>query len=537
MLRILAVFLVGSCIAIGCDDKHADEHGSGAHEVDDHGGEHDDHDGEEHGDEHGHDHDDEVVRWTSFGGSTQLYAEYPPLHENESATIRVHLTRLDDWRPLNDAAVTVVLDVGGSASKMSADRVAPGIYEANLSPKTSGSGTLRVETAGDTHSREVAVSQAGDHADLHEGHDDDGHDHAEVEKVAFGLEQQWSIDFGLQQVVRDVVRPSFDAFGSLEPRLGGEGVVYADSRGRISGDDIPSLGDRVTRGQTLAWLTPSIAEQGDFASLDLAVRQATTRLKAAKVERDRLARLVGDGVVPRRRLIEAEFAVEQAESEVSAAKSRLGQARGVTSTGKRPSGSIPLKSPIDGVVVGVDVPPGLIVESGRQLFRIVDPDPIWLRVDVPEAHITRLENVSGVWFTAQGFEEPFELYDVPVAVGGTVSPKSRTLPVIVEVPNPGGRLRPGMFANVRVVEGGGAESVVVPKRAIVFEDGVPVAYAMVDAERFERRSLQLGPRTAHGFVVERGLEAGEWVVTDGAFAVRLASMGEQEGGGHHGHAH
>lgn len=553
----MAVFLAAALATTGCDDHghdhgdddhshaaseghgdKADDHGHGDDGHDDHGPGEDDHGQDDHGDDHGHDHGDEAVGWTSFSDQSQLFAEYAPLHESEISSFRVHLTDLKTWRPISDVRVKVTVDVGGVKAIGTAKEVAPGIFEVDVAPRDRGEGTIIVAVADrDEHRREVAVSAEGDHDELHEGHDEEGHDHASIEPVSFTLEQQWSIDFGLAQVADEPVRPTFDAFGTLEPRLGGEGVVYANSRGRISGGEIPTLGDRVERGETLAWITPSVAEQGDFASLDLAVRQAKTRLNAARVERDRLKRLVGEGVVPERRLIEANFAVDEAEANLDAAESRLGQARGVSGTGERPRGSIALKAPIDGVIVGLDVPPGLIVEAGRPLFQIVDLDPLWLRVEVPETHIPSLDSVSGVWFTVEGFEQPFELYDVPVSIGGTVDPRSRTLPVIVEVPNPMERLKPGMFANAHVVRGAAAEKPVVPKRAIVFEDGVPVAYAMVDAETFERRPLRLGPRTSGGFVAERGLEAGEWVVTDGAFAVRLAALGDQGGGGHHGHAH
>lgn len=536
------ITLLLGLLLIGCPsgaDDHGHDHAEGDEAHDDHEGQ-GDHENPGDADDHGHDHGSERVGWTSFTGKTQLFAEYTPLHANEWASFRIHLTTLEDWRPVTGKSVRVGVETEAGPSAHEAREVAPGIFEVRLRPKAKGKATLRVITMfdqPDTHTREVVISAEGDHDELHEGHDEEGaHEHDEEELIAFTLEQQWSIEFGLAEIEVAKVRPTFDAYGSLEPRLGGEGVVYADSRGRITGDEVPSLGARVERGQTLAWLTPSIAEQGDFASLDLAVRQAETRLRAAKVERDRLARLADDGVIPRRRLVDADFAVEEAQSNLQAARSRVSQARGVTSTGRRPAGSVAMKAPIDGIVVGVDVPPGLIVEQGRPLFRIVDADPIWLRVDVPEVHVSNLEKVSGAWFDVAGFDEPFERFDVPVSVGGTVDEKSRTLPLIIEVPNPDLQLRPGMFANVHVVDGEPYDSVVIPNDAIVYEEGIPVAYVMVNAENFERRPLRLGERSAGTVAVERGLEADEWVVTDGSFAVRLAALGDNATAGH-GHQH
>ncbi len=540
-----AAILIAILALAGCDHGHehgADEHGHGhdeqghdEHSHDEHA--HDDH-GDEHGhDDHGHDHGKETVKWTSFAEKTQVFAEYKPLHDGESVEFHIHITRLRDWKALSEGQGQLTLEVSDKSTTSQTESVAPGIFKARLKPPAKGEGTLKFEYNGDVHTRKVSISGDGDHDSKHEGHDkeDGAHVHNEEENIAFGLEQQWSINFGLAPIKRSAVRPTFDAFGVIQPRLGGEGVVHAQSAGRISGDQIPTLGAQVKRGQDLAWLTPAVAEQGDFASLDLAVRQSTTRLRAAKVERDRLQKLVDQGVIPSRRLTEAQFKVEEAEAALAAARSRSGQARGVVGTGSRPKGSIPIKAPIDGIVVSVDVPPGLIVESGRPLFRIVDPDPLWLRIDVPERYVPNIADISGLWFEVEGLEKPLELFDVPISTGGTVDPTSRTLPMVVEVPNPNGALKPGMFADVHVVKGAPFESVVVPKAAIVYEEGVPVAYAMVDGETFERRPLKLGAAAADHIEVQRGLRDGEWVVTDGAFAIRLAALGEVDAG--HGHHH
>lgn len=530
----IALMLFGSiaCHSDHAHDDHAhDEPAHDDHAHDDHA--HDDHDEPAHDDHDDHDHGSEKVRWTSFGEKTQLFTEYPPLHALESATVRLHVTLLEDWSVVENPTIEVEFS-GGQSSDVR--RVSPGIFETTLAPREQGLKTLEITVDGDRHSREVAVSVDGDHDHKHEGHDEHGdHDHDDDSMIDFSLEQQWSIAFNMAEVVEREVRPSFKAFGSLVARTGGKGVIYAETRGRITVDSMPNLGARVSRGQTLARLTPSLSDQGDLASLDLAVRNAQTRLSAARTERDRIKGLVDDGIVARKRLVDATFAVEEAESNLAAAQSRQRQSRGVSSTGSRTTDSIALKSPIDGIVVGIDVPPGLIVESGKPLFHIVDPDPIWLQVHVPEAQVSALNRIDGVWFAVPGSDEPLEFMNVPVHMGGMIDVDSRTLPVVVEIPNSDGRLRPGMFADVNLIEGPARDSIVIPNDAVVYEDGVPVAYVMADAERFERRPLKLGTRFSRWVAVDRGLEAGEWVVTEGSFALRLAGI-EDPGGGH-GHHH
>jgi RND family efflux transporter MFP subunit len=263
---------------------------------------------------------------------------------------------------------------------------------------------------------------------------------------------------------------------------------------------------------------------------------AEVKLRAARSERARLEGLLADGVVPERRVVEARFAEEQAQGALNAARRRMGQAKGASGNKtRRGQGSIELRAPLSGVVVSVDVPPGLYVQAGHPLLRIVAADPLWLEVAIPEVHVALLKDATGVWFEVDGIDEPFEVTDTRLSIGGVVDTETRTLPLIVEVPNPDGRLRPGMFANVHVISGEMDETLAVPRAAIVREDGLNVAFVATDGETFERRSVRLGARDGALVRVESGLREGEWVVTDGAFAVRLAGLGDQPAG--HGHTH
>ena len=70
----------------------------------------------------------------------------------------------------------------------------------------------------------------------------------------------------------------------------------------------------------------------------------------------------------------------------------------------------------------------------------------------------------------------------------------------------------------------------------IYEDGQPVAYVQTEGESFERRPLGLGATDGSYTLVERGVEAGEYVVTTGAYQVYLASLSTGEIGDH-GHPH
>ena len=515
---------------VACEGKHGHDH-------DDHNEhEHDDH---AHGDDD-HAHDDEHAereKWTHFGAWTQVYTEFDSLHVGEPAKFHVHVTKLSGWLAMRDGTVEVTLKFGDAvATSQAVSPGRPGIFEVELTPPAGAVGEGEIEV----------VVKSGDRVDAHSGHvhlasaaHDHDHEegtHAHEEPITFLLEQQWSIAFGMSRVEPRRVRKTFEAYGRLRAPLGGEGVVHAPVGGRVVGDELPMLGSTVEKDQELAWLVPALADQGDLAGLELARSKAQTELRAAQSDRRRLEGLVRDGVVPERRLIDAKFAEEQAQAAYAAARRRMGQARGASgSKTRRGQGSVALRAPMTGVVVAVDVPPGLYVDAGHALFQIVDPDPLWLEVAIPEAHVPRLPQATGVWFEVEGFPKPFEVTQAPLWAGGVVDAVSRTLPLMVEVRNPEGALKPGMFADVRVITGEQEQALAVPVESVIRVDGLDVAFVGIDGETFERRAVRLGARDGEHVEVQSGIEEGEWVVTDGSFAIRLAALGDQAAG--HGHSH
>ena len=122
-----------------------------------------------------------------------------------------------------------------------------------------------------------------------------------------------------------------------------------------------------------------------------------------------------------------------------------------------------------------------------------------------------------------------------VASGGVVNEKTRTLPLIFEVPNPNGQLKSGMFVRAQVFTATTQRGIVIPLSSVVDEDGQPVAYVELEGELFERRPLKVGTRQGDLVQILEGLKPGDRVVTRGAYNIRLqAASGAVPA---HGHAH
>ena len=257
-----------------------------------------------------------------------------------------------------------------------------------------------------------------------------------------------------------------------------------------------------------------------------------------------------------------------------------------------------LKAPIGGVVVAKNVKEGDYVKTGEVLFRIVDLSNLWAELDAYESDLPWLRYGQDVVFSVEGVPGESFLGQISF-IEPEVNRKTRTVAVRVNVPNPDGRLKPGMFVRsivaARLAVGGKvyapeftgkwispmhpevvkdgpgqcdvcgmdlvpAESlgyvdhasepapVIVPSSAVLQTGKRAVVYVeKPNAERptYDGREIVLGPRAGDNYIVISGLESGDRVVTNGAFKIDSAlqiqakpSMMNPSGGGQNpGHNH
>ena len=496
-------------------------------------------------DDHGHDqasqedHDegDTTIAVTHFTGVTELFVEFPALVVGQESPFLAHLTRLDNFQPFADGVVTLTLSGGGVADEVfsvDAARV-PGIFRPVALPRhpvtrqvslhLQGEGLDVVHSLGEyvvypSHAAALAAMPA---------EEDPG------DAISYLKEQQWQVDFALTQAIEGEARASIQATGTLRPRADGEVYLSASSAGHLRAKgDFPYPGMPVEPGQLLATIAPRLGAGGDLSTLKAARDKALSEYQLARQERQRLEKLWKQEVIAEHRVHEAESAEVVSKAELDSAERRYRQSTGGNETGA----GIPILAPIGGVLARVNVAPGQYVHEGDALFHIVNVDRLWLEARIAEADIGVLQQPTGAWFTLKGFEGSFNTFDLDgalVALGGAIDPVSRTAPLIFAFDNPGQRLRTGMFANVRVYTGKVARGVMVPSSAVFNDGGQEVVYVMLGGESFARRMVRLGIRDGDRVQVISGVAAGERVVSQGSYLVRLASASTAEAG--HGHAH
>jgi Cu(I)/Ag(I) efflux system membrane fusion protein len=161
---------------------------------------------------------------------------------------------------------------------------------------------------------------------------------------------------------------------------------------------------------------------------------------------------------------------------------------------------------------------GMAVRPGMELYHIADLSTLWLSVEAFEDQIAWLKIGSEAAVTLSYF--PGETFTGRVRyIEPEVSEKTRTVPLKLEVPNPSGRLRAGMYATVRFRPVVAKGAVLVPSLAVLRTGERNLVVVANGGGRFTPRDVELGAEGDGHVAVTRGLEPGERVVTSAQFLI------------------
>ena len=178
-------------------------------------------------------------------------------------------------------------------------------------------------------------------------------------------------------------------------------------------------------------------------------------------------------------------------------------------------------APASGIVLAREALPGKYVEPGTTLYEVADLSTIWISADIYESEVAavRLNQPASVTFAAY----PGTTFRGNVSyIYPSLNIDTRTVRVRVELPNPGLKLKPGMYGNV-LVQTDAVHTLVVPKEAVL-ETGLRQLVFMDRGQgRYEPASVKLGRRSQDDVEVLEGLKEGDLIVTSANFLLDAES--------------
>jgi RND family efflux transporter MFP subunit len=295
------------------------------------------------------------------------------------------------------------------------------------------------------------------------------------------------------------------------------------------------LGDRVSRGQVIAKVEDrEIREQVNQSEANIEVNRATVNsrendLKVAKNALERAQTSFERQILSRQALEDAEARYNSAVSQVTVAKAQLASTQARLDELKVNLGNTQLVAPMDGVVSRRLLDPGGVAGGNTVVLSIVNIGTVRLVANLVEKDFRRVQPGAEAIVEVDAF--PGEQFTGQVSrVAPVFDPATRTATMEIEVPNPGYRLKPGMYARVRLTAEKRANSLTVPRDAVVDVDGKHGLF-VVDGDTARFRALRTGISDGERVEVLDNLEDGTRVVTIGALAIRDGDRIITSGGG------
>lgn len=258
-------------------------------------------------------------------------------------------------------------------------------------------------------------------------------------------------------------------------------------------------GDRVREGDLLARL------QDDEQRSELA--KVKVELDKARREFERQKRLYAENLISEQVFNDAAYEKEQLELRLADAERELSYTE--------------VRAPISGTITRRNIKTGDPVQLGQHLFDIVDFDSLVARVYVPEKHLADLAPGIRARIVAPSLARS-DYRGIVDRVAPVVDPKTGTVKVTVAVgAQPG--LRPGLYVDVDLVTAVHEDVVLVPKRALVYDDQQTYAFLMGDDGRAER--VRVEPVLADKRWVEPadGFAEGDRVVVAGQTGLKAGA--------------
>ncbi|MCU0625027.1 MAG: efflux RND transporter periplasmic adaptor subunit [Gemmatimonadaceae bacterium] len=194
--------------------------------------------------------------------------------------------------------------------------------------------------------------------------------------------------------------------------------------------------------------------------------------------------------------------------------------------------TVTLRSPASGVITEKRVTAGQRVMAGEPLLRVADLSTVWVEGEVYEQDLRAVR--TGQPATAEFDAWPGEAWPGRIAyVYPTLSPETRTTRVRVALANGDGRLRPGMYATLRVrgAADTGAPGLTVPRNAVLVTGERALVFRRLANGTLEPREVHVGTAAGDRIEIVRGLAVGDTVVASATFLLDAESnLGTALGG-------
>lgn len=281
------------------------------------------------------------------------------------------------------------------------------------------------------------------------------------------------------------------------------------------------VGDYVKAGQTLLTV-----EGLDVGTIKAGFLKAKATLNYEKANYERQKKLFDEKIGSQKALLESQAEYENALAEYKAEDERIHSVglddEDVTNEKigeEHTSGTLPIKSHIEGIVVERNVVIGQFIDATTNAFKVINTNSVWVDGQIYEKDLAKINQKTNAVFTTITF--PSEIFNGRIIyIGQTVDEQSRTITVRAEFSNSHNKLKPQMFGELRIPIGANAEAIMITDDAVVKDTGQEYVFVQTSDTTFEKRIVITGISVDNMIEIKDGLKEGEKVASKGVFYLK-----------------
>lgn len=464
-------------------------------------------------DEHaGHNHGEAKILLTGYSNNFELFAEADPFIVGKSSSVLVHLTNLENFKPLQKGKVTLSLIVGTKGVRQVLDTgERPGIYRFSIVPEANGVGKLYVDIESDTFNYRVEITNINVYNDEHSAiHEAEEQAIKSSNAIVFTKEQSWKVDFATEKPMVEPFGQIIKTVAKVQPAQGDEVVVTAKTNGVVSLLETGlQEGRNVADGQILLTISGSgLAEN----SWNVRYAEAKNNYEKAKADYERMIELAKDKIVPERELVAAQTEFENAKALFDNMNTNF------NAKGQR------VLSPISGYTKQLFVQNGQYVEVGQPIIAISQNRSLQLTADVQQKFASALGAISSASIRTLNSSKTYTLKELNgkvLSYGRSVNPDNYLVPVTLQIDNRG-EILPGSFVELYLKVLSNSVALTVPNTSLLEEQGSFFVFVQLSPELFEKRVVQTGATDGTKTEILKGIDKNDRIVAKGAMLVKLA---------------
>ena len=293
------------------------------------------------------------------------------------------------------------------------------------------------------------------------------------------------------------------AVGRIEPDEGRQYAIAPKFEGYVERLQVNVTGQMVGKGQVLfeAYSPELVSAQREYV---LATQAAESLHPAGSEARSGMQQLAAASLT---RLKNWDISDEQLKALASSGDARR---------------TLSFRSPVAGVVTEKKAVQGMRFMPGETLYQVADLSTVWVIAEVFEQDIGLVQTGAPARIKVNAYPE--QVFEGTIRyIYPTLKAETRSIPVRVELSNPGMLLKPGMFAQVELAVAARGQVLTVPVSAVIDSGTRQIVLVQLAEGRFEPRAVKLGARSDDQVEVRDGVRAGEQVVVAANFLIDAES--------------